>query len=452
MDTSHHTLAGARTVLEKCLELRPHESFLLIYDETTRDFVAPFQRAAGSCKIKFRRAFVSKRLQSQGHLAFKPRLSQALARVQGVLMATTDDERCTAFRLVLTGDKRNAHSAVATMPGARLSIISTAIDIDYNQIVSSCRNLTLPLIKGSDCTLHTYDSHGTEYTLTFKLPGVDRPPMQSVGIIPRQAWGNIPAGETFVAPLESSADGEYLVSGAVGTEKIRNGQEALLRFDKGRLVGHQYSGSSDPVAYLVRLEEFAKSQGHSDCWSVIAEFGIGVNRQLRKITGVQLIDEKQYGTVHVAIGHNVGYGGKNQCGSVHCDMTTLNPTVLIDGVTIIERGEHVHDFTRYEDDYRTFVPQKAYTWRPEYESVRLNENSFQIDGGKLSVKRTTASGRQTIYALGDSETAILGCDLVAIFRNQSVVQTTRAKLALKLKDSEFERFLSLLYQNGIVSP
>jgi leucyl aminopeptidase (aminopeptidase T) len=178
---------------------------------------------------------------------------------------------------------------------------------------------------------------------------MNRVPIQSLGIIPLQAWGNVPAGETFAAPLEDSANGEYLVNGAIDTEKVCGDREAIIQFEHGRMVRHLYLPNNEPVEHILHLKQTANRHGHSNCWNSIADFGIGVNKN--KILGVQLIDEKKYGTVHVAIGHNAGYGGNTRCPSVHCDMTTVAPTVTLDGQKFIDRGEHVYDLEEWLDDF-----------------------------------------------------------------------------------------------------
>ena len=63
---------------------------------------------------------------------------------------------------------------------------------------------------------------------------------------------------------------------------------------------------------------------------VLAEFGIGTNKSHAKPIGNILHDEKIFGTIHLAFGNNVSFGGKNKS-SVHNDIILINPTVLIDG-------------------------------------------------------------------------------------------------------------------------
>jgi leucyl aminopeptidase (aminopeptidase T) len=57
------------------------------------------------------------------------------------------------------------------------------------------------------------------------------------------------------------------------------------------------------------------------------------------LTGAILEDEKILGTVHLALGNNVGFGGSNDVG-VHLDGVILSPTLVTEGGdVIIENGE-----------------------------------------------------------------------------------------------------------------
>ena len=74
-----------------------------------------------------------------------------------------------------------------------------------------------------------------------------------------------------------------------------------------------------------------------DNWDILGEVGFGVNPNVEKLTGVALLDEKKIGTVHIALGDNSDMGGDNES-SIHCDMVSELPTVLVDGKIIIEKS------------------------------------------------------------------------------------------------------------------
>jgi len=69
----------------------------------------------------------------------------------------------------------------------------------------------------------------------------------------------------------------------------------------------------------------------------VAELGIGNNEEAL-LTGNVLEDEKILGTCHVAFGASAAIGGTVQV-PVHLDCVILEPTVEIDGETIVSGGD-----------------------------------------------------------------------------------------------------------------
>ena len=75
--------------------------------------------------------------------------------------------------------------------------------------------------------------------------------------------------------------------------------------------------------------------------TTIAELGIGCNREAKNTNGFILIDEKIFKTIHLAIGDNLSFGGRNSASS-HLDfikpMEPCNGKVYADGKLVIDKG------------------------------------------------------------------------------------------------------------------
>ncbi len=69
----------------------------------------------------------------------------------------------------------------------------------------------------------------------------------------------------------------------------------------------------------------------------LAEFGIGTNPKA-KLTGKVIEDEKVKGTVHFALGNDLSYGGNNDI-PLHLDGVIKEPTIIVDGQTIMVDGK-----------------------------------------------------------------------------------------------------------------
>jgi aminopeptidase len=177
-------------------------------------------------------------------------------------------------------------------------------------------------------------SDGTD--LSFRIKG--RPVLVDDGIISTEdlARGdvgvNIPAGEVFVAPLETSADGEISFE-RVAIPGFGKLEGLKLRFQRGKVVSYEAERGRENFTRFL-----AANSGEKDR---IGEFGIGTNPGAAYTGGSIIIDEKIFGTVHIAIGNNRGaYHGKNRASS-HLDLIKdmQQGQVFVDGKLIIDGGK-----------------------------------------------------------------------------------------------------------------
>lgn len=154
-------------------------------------------------------------------------------------------------------------------------------------------------------------------------------------LIETGAWGlgrptlrlsltNLPGGEAYFAPEADSPEGWLVVDGALGD--IQLGSPVHLRFKAGKLV--QWKG--DPVALSCLIERFAPYGGLEQ--ASLCEFGVGANPYL-KPSGQASLDEKRYGTAHLAL--------TDPSGRLHYD-------AVIEGARITANGQHLsysfHDY------------------------------------------------------------------------------------------------------------
>lgn len=146
----------------------------------------------------------------------------------------------------------------------------------------------------------------------------------------------IPRGEVYVAPHEHSANGVVMVDLAfIGGEPV---EQLRLTFCNGRLIGVD---AHEPNTAELLLRLLAASTGDKDA---IGEFAIGLNPGVSALTGITMLDEKMGGSVHVAIGMNEHFGGRNKS-NLHVDFVVPRPTVQLDGTPIIRDGRLVASLT-----------------------------------------------------------------------------------------------------------
>lgn len=128
------------------------------------------------------------------------------------------------------------------------------------------------------------------------------------------SFGNLPAGEAYLAPLEGQSHGSMVIEWGA-TARLE--QPLRLIVEKGVVVAIE---GDDP--FRRRLEE--KFSENTNCRN-LAELGIGTNDKASRPDNV-LEAEKILGTIHMALGDNSGFGGTVSA-PFHEDYVFYRPTL-----------------------------------------------------------------------------------------------------------------------------
>jgi leucyl aminopeptidase (aminopeptidase T) len=231
----------------------------------------------------------------------------------------------TSTSITHTNAKINAvkHGArLASMPGITEEMFREgAITADYKLVEELTLKFTDMLTKAKSARIVKEG-----YSLEMSLEGRNGVPSTGVYKSPGQA-GNLPSGEAYIAPLEGSANGSMKIDGSmVGVGKLSS--PLYIKVADGRIIEIE-GKDKDKVHILLENERNA----------TLGELGIGTNPAAR-LTGVILEDEKIYGTVHIAFGTNISFGGLNKA-DCHLDGVILKPTLYLDDILVLENGEFV---------------------------------------------------------------------------------------------------------------
>jgi len=244
------------------------------------------------------------------------------------LMQKYDVVFCPTAKSLTHTNARRAASAkgvrVATFPGITKDVMIRGMNADYNKISKLSVKLKEILEKGSHVRV---TSHlGTD--ISFSIKG--RTSYASKGLFHAKGEsGNLPTGETFLAPVEGTSNGVFIVDGSMaGLGLIKNVNISIKVKDgyateiKGGVLAKKLARQLDAVGKEARN---------------IAEFGIGTNDSA-KLSGVLLEDEKVMGTVHIAVGNNVSMGGSVNV-PIHLDGVIKKPTVYLDDKILMKEGK-----------------------------------------------------------------------------------------------------------------
>jgi aminopeptidase len=189
-----------------------------------------------------------------------------------------------------------------------------ALTIDFKKLKADCVDLVEKLNGKNKVTIYTEGNK----TLSFNLE--NRQWHKDNGT------GDIPCGEVYIAPIEESAEGEILIPQV--TLEGEKFTDVLLEFNAGKLV----NCSAKEV-----MEYIEECPGDKD---ILAEFGIGLNENIKELIGSPVFDEKCKGTAHIAIGMNDMFGGKNSS-PLHIDFIFTPVKIEVDGELLMNGSDLV---------------------------------------------------------------------------------------------------------------
>ncbi|WP_430639111.1 aminopeptidase [Haloferax volcanii] len=214
-----------------------------------------------------------------------------------------------------------AGARVATMPGITDQMFSAgAITADYEEVERLTAALTEKLTAADEARI---ESGGASATMS--LSGRDGIPSDGIIAAPGDS-GNLPSGESYVAPVEGTATGTLVFDGGLAGVGVLD-DPLTVELDAGHITSVEGAAA----------DEFLDATSGDDCARRVCELGLGTN-PAASIIGTVLEDEKVYGTCHVAFGDNLGFGGTIDCDS-HLDGVILEPTVSLDGDVVVADGE-----------------------------------------------------------------------------------------------------------------
>jgi len=205
-----------------------------------------------------------------------------------------------------------------------------AATADLDKIYDLCQQIKERLSTGE--RIKIISPHGDE--LNFSIKGrrinMDDGVISDEDLKTGDITANLPFGEVYVAPIEESVEGAatYPVVFHQG-QRIEN---LRIEFEGGRMV--RSSADSNHETFLKAMEH------HTGDKTLLGEFGIGTNHRVHKPMGDNLLDEKIFGSIHLALGENRSYGGTNSS-SLHWDMMMLFPRVYMDDQLLLQDGKFV---------------------------------------------------------------------------------------------------------------
>jgi len=309
-------MLGARIAVNQCMKIKPNDKVLIITDkkmpkEISEALAEAVKETGAKCTIKFIEPLKRNGQEPSGEIAELMKTPDALFLVTSKSLSHTKARR----------EASKACVRIASMPNVtEFSFTQGGLTADYRQ-VRELTNKMYEKLKYAKIVRISSDN-GTDFTAKVEGREWDK---DDGFIADRDFYDveNLPSGEICAAPLEGTSQGTIVI------DRMAYYGDGIRYTVKNGFV-EKIEGSES-------LNKVVNEIGHDA--RNIAEIGIGTNPKA-KVIGNILEDEKVFGTVHIAIGNNLSFGG-NVDVPLHLDGIILKPTLEVDGKVLIKNGKWI---------------------------------------------------------------------------------------------------------------
>ena len=242
-----------------------------------------------------------------------------VARATSSVLTRRDNVADVVIALSNNSTSHTRFRALACASGARFAslphfdpaMFHTSMNVDWHALAE--RTALLVTAVNLAEWLHVTTPNGTDMMICKRgrNAGGDDGLLDAPG-----SFGNLPAGEAYLAPLEGMSHGVMIVEWGP-TRKLD--KPLRMTVEQGEVV----SIDGDDILRTVLEDKFAEN---TRCRN-IAELGIGTNDKASRPDNV-LEAEKILGTIHIALGDNSGFGGNVQV-PFHEDYVFYLPTLTL---------------------------------------------------------------------------------------------------------------------------
>jgi leucyl aminopeptidase (aminopeptidase T) len=303
---------AVETTLQRCLAVQPGEDVVVVADAAKADIGQALRDEAERMGADATLALTTARPVNGEEPPAS--VAAAMAACDVFIAPTSWSISHTRARKAAT----DAGARGATMPTVTRDMLARLMAADFDTLARRSRAVA-DLLTAAD-SAHVTCPRGTD--LTIDLSG--RTAIADDGDLTQPgAFGNLPCGEGFIAPL--GGEGTIVASSlaAIGLAD----PPAVLTVEGGALTMAEGPQGAQLLAML---------HGAGERGTNLAELGVGTNEQAR-LTGVILEDEKMLGTVHVAFGASAAIGGTVAV-PVHLDVLITDATLTIGDTPVLEAG------------------------------------------------------------------------------------------------------------------
>lgn len=197
---------------------------------------------------------------------------------------------------------------------------------DFYKLGDTCLKIAEVIDGKENCTITT--TRGTNITCSIK----DRKPNPQIGRSPKPGMASSPPDvEMATCAVEGTANGVVYIDGSIPFPGLGLIKDAIkLTIKDSRVIAIEGDEQAEVLKKILADVDDPNAY-------IIGEIGLGLNPGCT-LSGSMLEDEGCGGTIHFACGDNRSFGGHTAC-KLHLDMVFRNPTMVVDGITILDEGK-----------------------------------------------------------------------------------------------------------------
>lgn len=347
---------NARKCIQTCMGVKEGENVLIIADMDSIDIGQALRLATEELGAEASLVL----LDGYDHRAQHPvrrvpkAILGAIAKSDVILTPFKKVDAEFMFRHELVAEARR-YARIGHMVNVNERMFTDGgLTADYGEIKKLADLLAEILSKADEAEIIT-KKNAQPIKLTLSLGGWGTLAASDSGMFHEKgAFGNLPAGEAYIAPIPYTAEGSVCVD--LSMDRVGTLVSPLyLTVVGGKVTRIEGEKSEDLESILQAADREAKERqlDPESNWC-IAELGIGVNPK-SQIVGIGIEDEKTKGTIHIALGDNSFFAGLIKAVD-HIDGVIRAPTLIIDGKTILSEGRMTDARTLralFMEDYET---------------------------------------------------------------------------------------------------
>jgi len=319
---------AALNAMQHVMDLCDRDTVLVVFDEQTWRVGDAFAQAAKELGCPTETFLIPEK--ERPLKAVPQAMAEKLSGISVVINALHGLQEETPFRvdwikeIMATKTIRLGHAPNIT----EAMMTEGPMNVDYAAMQSDAARL-MKAFEGAT-SVHITAPGGTD----LKLDIEERTFCTDTKITIEQG-GNLPCGEIWCAPVETSGEGLMVCDGSIGD--LENPRHPLaITIEKGKIAAL----TSQDEQLVQAVKEVTGVDAEAD---IVGELGIGLNPNA-KLTGIMLEDEKALRTAHIAFGNNEDMPGGQNRSRTHRDFLFKEPTLEVtfqDGTSrvLIKDGE-----------------------------------------------------------------------------------------------------------------